>query len=381
METSHMSSKRFAHFAAVFFAAVALSVVLATSAFAEPNVAEPCADCHSGAGPAPTVTLASSTSTTVTYNVQQVGSAWAAFDGNSRLAFGDGSNGTFTGPVGHTFKVFAVGGYPGPIGTTTVTGGGATTFTITPSAGANGSISPNSPQTVAKGASVTFTITPASGYHIADVLVNGASVGGVGSYTFTNVTANGTISATFAANPSGTFTITPSAGANGSISPATAQTVASGASVTFTITPASGYHVADVLVNGASVGAVASYTFTNVTANGTIAATFAADQQASTVSIVLTGLKAGAIKLHKTVTVKGAVKPAHAGVVKITFQRKVGSKWVAAKAVAGTMNATSGAYSYTYKPTKAGSYRVQTTVAATPLYKAAATSWKTFKVK
>ena len=56
-------------------------------------------------------------------------------------------------------------------------------------------------------------------------------------------------------------------------------------------------------------------------------------------------------------TIKGTVKPAHAGGAKLTIQRKLGAKWVAAKTVARPMNATSGAYSYGYKPTKTGTYR------------------------
>ena len=47
------------------------------------------------------------------------------------------------------------------------------TFTITPSAGANGSITPSADQTVDFGADLTFTITPDTGYHVADVLVDG----------------------------------------------------------------------------------------------------------------------------------------------------------------------------------------------------------------
>jgi hypothetical protein len=72
------------------------------------------------------------------------------------------------------------------------------TYTITPSAGANGTISPNTVQTVNYGATPTFTITPAAGYSVADVLVDGTSVGAVTSYPFPSVTANRTISATFA---------------------------------------------------------------------------------------------------------------------------------------------------------------------------------------
>ena len=48
------------------------------------------------------------------------------------------------------------------------------TYVITPTAGANGSITPGTPQTVNYGASQTFTITPNTGYHILDVGVDGA---------------------------------------------------------------------------------------------------------------------------------------------------------------------------------------------------------------
>jgi hypothetical protein len=146
------------------------------------------------------------------------------------------------------------------------------TFTLTPTAGLHGAISPASPQTVAYGAEQAFTIAAATGYHIADVFVDGVSVGPVTSYTFTAVSANRTISASFAIN---TYAITPSAGANGSISPKTPQTVAYGAEQAFTFAAATGYYIADVLVDGVSVGPVANYTFTAVAANHTISVSFA----------------------------------------------------------------------------------------------------------
>lgn len=71
------------------------------------------------------------------------------------------------------------------------------TFTITASAGANGSISPSSVVLVNEGDNKTFTISPDSGYKIEDVLVDGVSVGAKESYTFENVTTNHTISVTF----------------------------------------------------------------------------------------------------------------------------------------------------------------------------------------
>ncbi|MCW3996390.1 MAG: hypothetical protein NWE98_09640, partial [Candidatus Bathyarchaeota archaeon] len=75
-------------------------------------------------------------------------------------------------------------------------------YTITPSAGIGGSISPNTPQTVIYGEdSPLFTITPDAGYHIFDVLVDGVSQGAITTYTFTNVIADHTIHAVFAQNP------------------------------------------------------------------------------------------------------------------------------------------------------------------------------------
>lgn len=71
------------------------------------------------------------------------------------------------------------------------------TNTITASASANGSISPNGATAVNCGASQTYTITPNSGFAVDDVSVDGVSVGAVTTYLFTNVTAAHTISATF----------------------------------------------------------------------------------------------------------------------------------------------------------------------------------------
>ena len=151
------------------------------------------------------------------------------------------------------------------------------TFTITASAGANGSISPSPSATVGYGGAQTFTITPRAGYHVASVTIDGTALSNpVTSNTFRNVTTNHSISATFAANA---FTITSSAGTNGSISPSPSAVVNNGANQTFTITPNSGYRVASVTVDGSSVGAVTTYTFTGITANHTIAAAFTQGKQ------------------------------------------------------------------------------------------------------
>ena len=149
----------------------------------------------------------------------------------------------------------------------------AATYTITASAGSNGSITPSGSVLVNYGGTQTFTIAANTGYAIANVLVDGVSVGAVASYTFSNITAGHTISATFAA---ATYTITASAGSNGSITPSGSVLVNYGGTQTFTIAANTGYAIANVLVDGVSVGAVASYTFSNITAGHTISATFAA---------------------------------------------------------------------------------------------------------
>lgn len=150
-------------------------------------------------------------------------------------------------------------------------------YTITASAGNNGTIAPLGTSAVTSGSGKVYTISPAAGYEIDTLTVNGTSVGAVSTYTFVNVTANQTIAATFkliVVSP--TYTITASTGANGTISPLGASSISSGAGKTYTITPNPGYQVDAVMVNGISVGAVTSYVFANVTANQTIAASFKA---------------------------------------------------------------------------------------------------------
>ena len=146
------------------------------------------------------------------------------------------------------------------------------TFTITASAGANGTLSPAGASTIARGAAQSYAVTPAACYTIGDVLVDGVSVGAAASYTFSDVTANHTIAASFVPV---TYTLTASADPGGSISPNGASSAGCGTTQAFTITADPCHTLSDVLVDGVSVGAVASYSFTNLAADHTIAASFA----------------------------------------------------------------------------------------------------------
>jgi hypothetical protein len=145
------------------------------------------------------------------------------------------------------------------------------TYTITATAGANGTISPSGVVSVSHGDNQSFTISPNVGYEIEDVLLNGVSIGVTSSYTFTNVTTNHTISASFKLR---TYTINATAGPNGTITPSGNVLVEHGSDQSFTITPATGYEVEDVLVDGASIGAVTNYSFTGVTQNHSISVSF-----------------------------------------------------------------------------------------------------------
>ena len=144
-----------------------------------------------------------------------------------------------------------------------------TTLTVTPSAGANGSISPNTSVGVTSGSTTTFTLTPDAGYS--------ASVGGTcggtlvgNTYTTNAITADCTVDATFTLN---SYTVTPSAGANGSISPNTAQTVGYNNTTSFTLTPDAGYSAS---VGGSCGGTLVGNTYTTnaITADCTVDATF-----------------------------------------------------------------------------------------------------------
>ncbi|MGE0076223.1 MAG: Ig-like domain-containing protein [Bacteroidales bacterium] len=197
-------------------------------------------------------------------------------------------------------------------------------YTITATAGENGSISPSGSVTVTEDDSQTFTIIANTGYHIDDVLVDGISVGAVSNYTFSGITASHTIAASFAETTVPVYTITASAGDGGTISPSGSVSVEEGSSLTFTVTASTGYHVDDVLVDGTSVGAVSSYTFSNVTASHTIAASFAA----STYTITFIITSSGSAVSGASVSINGQTLTTDASGV-------------------GTVSLTNGNYSYT----------------------------------
>lgn len=146
-------------------------------------------------------------------------------------------------------------------------------YTVTASAGANGTITPSGSQSVNANTTTSFTVTPAANYNIASVTgCNGTLTGS--TYTTGAIAGACSVSATFAAQAS-SYTVTATAGTGGSISPAGTQTVNANGTASFTVTPASGYTVSGVIgCNGTLAGS--TYTTGAITGACTVAASFAA---------------------------------------------------------------------------------------------------------
>jgi hypothetical protein len=142
--------------------------------------------------------------------------------------------------------------------------------TVTPSAGAHGTIAPATPKVAGGGKTTTFTVTPDAGFSAA---VGGTCGGALNANTFTTdpLSVNCTVVASFVQIP--TFVATPVAGANGSISPATPRTLLVGGTTSFTITPNPGYaFTAGGTCGGTLVGNV--YTIAPISADCTVTADF-----------------------------------------------------------------------------------------------------------
>ena len=139
-------------------------------------------------------------------------------------------------------------------------------YTLSYTAGTNGTLSGNTTQLVSSfGSGTAVTAVPAIGYRF----VNWSDSSTANPRTDTNVTANKSVTATFAIN---TFTLTYTAAANGSISGTTPQTVnynASGSAVN--AVPATGYS----FVNWSDGSTANPRIDANVTANRSVTANFA----------------------------------------------------------------------------------------------------------
>lgn len=151
-------------------------------------------------------------------------------------------------------------------------------YTVTVTAGENGTIMMPGTHDVVYGDNMNFTIHAEGCYHIDSIKVNDEVITfddntNLYEYALQNIDTDYVVSASFAIN---TYNITAIAGENGTIEPAGVVTYPCDTTVTYTFTADSGYAVVDVLVNGTSIGVHDSYTFSNIAADNTIEVQFAA---------------------------------------------------------------------------------------------------------
>lgn len=269
---------------------------------------------------------------------------------------------TLTPPSGKTLTGWG-SSFSSITGSLTVTAlYGDVTFSVTPSAGTGGSISPSSVQTIVSGTNTSFTLAPSTGYSLDSVTGTCGGTQSGNTFTTSAITADCSVQASFTLNtyavtfdlaggtrtgggvlsqtvghgsaataptltpPVGkvfstwsgsfssitgaltvtaiyvdaTYTVTPSAGSGGSISPSSAQTITHGNNAIFTLTPATGFSLASV--GGTCGGSLAGNTFSSVavTADCTVIAAFSLNSYTVTFDLA-GGTRTGGGALSQTV--------------------------------------------------------------------------------
>ncbi len=153
-------------------------------------------------------------------------------------------------------------------------------YTLTATAGENGTISDEGDVSVKAGRSHTFTLTPDEGYVVHNVAIDGVDIDQVTEYTFSNVRGNHTIDVNFAPPSNSIWTVVGNAG---TIEPAGNTKgevlVTPGQDHTFTMVPNLGFTVAEVIVDGVSLGAMDSYTFVDVNEDHILKVEFTASSE------------------------------------------------------------------------------------------------------
>ncbi|MBO9662215.1 InlB B-repeat-containing protein [Dokdonella sp.] len=282
---------------------VTLNITTATSGLHDLTITNPDGQSVTVAG-CIEVTGGGPTNYTLTYAAGANGS----LTGNTSQTVASGGNGTPVTAVANTgyhFVQWSDGSTANPRTDTNVTANISVTasfainqYTLTYTAGANGSISGSASQTVNHGANGTpVTAVANTGYHF----VQWSDGSTANPRTDTNVTANIGVTASFAINQ---YTLTYTAGANGSISGSATQTVNHGGSGTpVTAVANSGYH----FVQWSDGSTANPRTDTNVTANVSVTASFAADQYTLTYTAGANGSLTG--NTSQTVTSGGSGTP------------------------------------------------------------------------
>lgn len=369
---------RKASFLTILAIAIAGAIALfAGGAFATPNEATTCSSCHTGTSAtlSVTATKTSSTATTTTYSVAVKGGGaavgWGVFNGSTKVAGADGSGatGTFTVNNGSTYTVYGVdyaaNATNGAHATTTVSPA-ATTPTPTPSATPTQTGTDTTPPVTTSNVNTT---TPYSGKAVITLTATDTKgAGDTGCWGVQYIY----------------YKIDPGTANDGNPcdgGPAVVVTLSAPAftgTCTVTVTgPAAGQPAAKHTIEFWAQDAAG-----NVETPTTQTFTVAAVPIKARLSLKLSGLSSGTLKLGRAVTAKGRLTPTSLArsKVKLTVQRKVSGKWRSVKSITFATTST-GTYKHAYKPTKKGSYRIRVTIAKTAKHTAAASKWRTFRVK
>ncbi|MCQ4163274.1 Ig-like domain-containing protein [Tahibacter harae] len=144
-------------------------------------------------------------------------------------------------------------------------------FVITPLAGANGTIAPNTPQEALPGTQTQFTLVPDPGYVIGAVTGCAGTLNGL-VYTTGPVSSHCTVTVEFLLETV-TYTVIPAAGAHGAIVPALPQSVLFAQTTSFQLVPDAGYYLAGVEGCGGTLSAN-TYTTDHILANCSVVARF-----------------------------------------------------------------------------------------------------------
>ncbi|MBO9662517.1 hypothetical protein [Dokdonella sp.] len=237
--------------------------------------------------------------------------------------------------------------------------------TVTPAAGANGSLSPSTPQSVHEGETTRFTIQPDAGYRLDAVDGCGGSIQGP-DYVTGPVTADCTVSASFVADPNApTFVVNTAVSTgtplSGSLSPAGPQTVRFGQTISFTLVPSTGYYVSAASgCNGTLNGDV--YTTGPIAADCTVTAEFVAPGRVTlggTPQTAVTGLP---FATPLKVRVLGAFPAVPVRGVQVSFQAPAGGPGALLSASTATTDANGEASVTAVANGVGGSYAVKAVV-------------------
>ena len=221
------------------------------------------------------------------------------------------------------------------------------------------------------GGQATTTTTDASAKTPRRALATSSTLVSAGIYRYVQLPAPKLTSFTPASGPVGTTVTLTGTGLTGA-----SKVTFNGVAAKFTVDSAT--KTTATVPAAASTGKIALTTPGGVATSATNFTVLVTPK----LTLKLSGLTHGVLKLGKRLTAKGTVKPKSLAGSKVTLtvQRKQGGKWRKVRSTVRRI-AAGGAYGWKYKPVKKGSYRLRATIAKTATRTAARTTWRTFKVK